>query len=217
MKRWWRSVRGRVLPPIGYWLVRLIGLTLRIRAVGYERYGDVECGKIFLGWHGRTFVAALFFRNKGLWTIISRSRDGDMQNSIFSRLGFKTIRGSTGRGGAKAAAESIRVLKKGGTMAFTPDGPRGPSGVVQPGVMLMAKRSGAALVPVGLSASMKWHAPTWDRYMVPLPLARCLIVFGEPMFVSRDCNDDEVEVARKKLEEEIKRVQAQADSLARGR
>ncbi|HXH62144.1 MAG TPA: lysophospholipid acyltransferase family protein [Fimbriimonadaceae bacterium] len=211
MKRWWRSIRGRVLPPLVYIVARLIGATLRIRAVGYEAYEQMEGGKVFLGWHGRTFLAALFFRNKGLWTIISRSRDGEMQNRIFTMFGFNTIRGSTGRGGAKAAAESIRVLKKGETMAFTPDGPRGPSGVVQSGVMLMAKKSGAALVPVGVAASRKWHAPTWDRYMVPLPFARCLMVFGDPIFISRDASDEEVEFARQRLEKDIKIAQERAD------
>ncbi|MEX2243678.1 MAG: lysophospholipid acyltransferase family protein [Fimbriimonadaceae bacterium] len=211
MKRQWRSMRTKVLPPVLYAFVRLLGWTLRIESHEYERLGDIGRGVIFAGWHGRTLVPALFFRNKGVWTIISRSRDGNVQNAIFTRLGFNTIRGSTGRGGVKAAVESIRVLKKGATMAFTPDGPRGPSGVVQGGVVLMAKKSGAALVACGVSASHKWHVPTWDSYMVPWPFARCVLVFGDPIFVSKDASDEEVEAARGKLEAEIHRVQKSAD------
>jgi lysophospholipid acyltransferase (LPLAT)-like uncharacterized protein len=204
-------MRHKVLPPILYAFVRALGWTLRIEARDYERLRDIGRGVIFAGWHGKTLVPAIFFRNKGVWTIISRSRDGNLQNAVFTRFGFRTIRGSTGRGGVKAAAESIRVLKKGATMAFTPDGPRGPSGVVQGGVVLMAKKSGAALVPSGVSASHKWHVPTWDRYMVPWPFARCVLVFGDPLFVSNDASDEEVEAARKRLEREINRVQEQAD------
>jgi lysophospholipid acyltransferase (LPLAT)-like uncharacterized protein len=211
MKRQWRSIRTKVLPPVLYAFVRLLGWTLRIESHDYERLGDIGRGVIFAGWHGRTLVPALFFRKKGVWTIISRSRDGNVQNAVFTRLGFNTIRGSTGRGGVKAAAESIRVLKKGATMAFTPDGPRGPSGVVQGGVVLMAKKSGAALVACGVSASHKWHVPTWDSYMVPWPFARCVLVFGDPIFVSKDASDEEVEAARGKLEAEIHRVQKSAD------
>jgi lysophospholipid acyltransferase (LPLAT)-like uncharacterized protein len=195
-----------------YAILRSIGVTLRISAEGFDKYSDIRHGAIFAGWHGRTFVPALFFRGKGVWTIISHSRDGQIQNWIFSKLGFETIRGSTGRGGVKAAAESIRVLKSGATMAFTPDGPRGPSGVVQGGIMLMAKKSGAALVPVGVSASWRYHLPTWDRYMLPLPFARCVMVFGDPMFVSPDASEDEVEHARLALEKGIRELQAAADA-----
>ena len=212
MKKWWRAVRPRVVPPLAYAFARLLGSTLRVKAIGFEKYEDVQTGVIFAGWHGLTLVPALFFRGRGFWTIISRSRDGEMQNQIFNRLGFHTIRGSTGRSGARAAVESIRVLKNGATMAFTPDGPRGPSGIVQPGIVVMAKRSGAALVPVGVSASWKLHAPTWDRYMVPMPFARCTIVFGEPLFISKDASDEESEEVRLRLEAEINRTQAKAEA-----
>jgi lysophospholipid acyltransferase (LPLAT)-like uncharacterized protein len=212
VKRWWRAVRPRIVPPLAYAFARLLGSTLRVKAIGFEEYEDVQTGVIFAGWHGLTLVPALFFRGRGFWTIISRSRDGEMQNQIFNRLGFHTIRGSTGRSGARAAVESIRVLKNGATMAFTPDGPRGPSGIVQPGIVVMAKRSGAALVPVGVSASWKLHAPTWDRYMVPMPFARCIIVFGEPLFISKDASDVESEEVRLRLEKEINRTQAKAEA-----
>lgn len=215
MKRWWRSVRPKLLPKLALLILRVLGPTLRIKVVGYDAYNDLGKGIIFAGWHGKTLLPALLFRDKGVWTIISRSRDGEMQNQIFTSLGFKTIRGSTGRNGARAAAESIRVLKKGETMAFTPDGPRGPSGVVQPGVIVMAKKSGAALVPVGVSAARRWHVPTWDSYMVPKPFSKCVLIFGDPLFVSKDADDEESEQARKKLEAEIHRVQDKADDWFR--
>ncbi len=210
-----RVLRQRLLGPVVYGILRTIGATLRIEVEGFDKYSDSKAGVIYAGWHGRTFVPALFFRGKGVWTLISQSRDGQIQNWIFTKLGFKTIRGSTGRGGVKAAAESIRVLKKGATMAFTPDGPRGPSGAVQGGIMLMAKKSGAALVPVGVSASWRFHMPTWDRYMIPLPFSRCLIAFGDPIFVSPDSSDEEVEHARLALETSITKLQREADERFR--
>ena len=212
MKKRWRALRRFILAPVAYCLARLVGMTLRIQAEGYERYEDVDGGVIFSGWHGRTFVAANFFRNQGIWTIISHSHDGEIQNGIFKRFGFNTIRGSTGRGGARAAAQSIRVLKKGGTMAFTPDGPRGPTGVVQPGVIVLAKKSGAALVPVGVSADRRWLVSTWDRYMVPKPFARCVMLCGDPIYVPKRATDEESEQARLQLEHAIRKVQTDADA-----
>ena len=194
-----------------YLIVRSIGMTLRIRTENFAAGKALPGGCVISGWHGRAFVAANFFRGKGMWVIISHSRDGDIQNRIFRRLGFKTIRGSTGRGGVRAAIEAIKVLRDGAWMALTPDGPRGPSGVVQPGVMTMAQKSGAALVPIGISARPRWLVRTWDRYMIPWPFAKALMIFGEPMFVPKDAAPEEVESLRLALEGEIHRLEAEAE------
>ncbi len=205
-------MRHKTLAPLVYCAARIIGVTLRIQTIDYDRAEEIKLGKIYTGWHGRSFVPVLLMRGKGAWALISQSRDGDIQNGIFTRFGFRTIRGSTGRGGVRAAAESIRILKRNETLAFTPDGPRGPSGVVQSGIIVLAKKSGAALIPVGVAANRCWLAPTWDRYMVPFPFSKCVVYFGSPIFVSKDAEDDEVEKARLLLEEHMHKNQARADA-----
>jgi lysophospholipid acyltransferase (LPLAT)-like uncharacterized protein len=186
-------------------------MTLRVKTVGFPE--DVS-NAIFCGWHGRSIVFANYFRNRRFWVIISNSRDGDIQNRIFERLGYQTIRGSTGRGGARAAVESIRVLKQGGTMAITPDGPRGPSQIVQGGVMLMAQKSGCRLIPVGVSAKPRVLIKSWDRHMVPLPFARGVLYFGDPLTVPPDASPEDVEDVRLKLESELTRLQDVAERMA---
>lgn len=202
-----------MLSRLAYGLVRLLGATFRISALNYEAIAALEEGKIICGWHGRSMIASILFRNKGFWVIISKSKDGDIQTHVFENLGFKIIRGSTGRGGERALIESIRELRKGATMAITPDGPRGPSQVVQGGVLLMAKKAGALLVPVGISAKPRALASSWDRYMIPLPFARCVMNFGEPIRVPSDASDDEVEQIRLQLQAEINRLEAEAEQL----
>lgn len=211
LKQWWRNVRPTLLSDVLYFVVRSIGITLRIRSENYEAVKALPSGCVIAGWHGRSMVAANFFRGQGVWAIISQSKDGDAQNRIFKRFGFKTIRGSTGRGGVRAAIEAIKVLRDGAWMALTPDGPRGPEGVVQPGVMLMAQKSGAALVPIGIAANPRWLAPTWDHYMLPYPFAKALMLFGEPMFVPGDATPVEVEQLRLKLEADIHRLHDEAE------
>lgn len=211
-KEWWRSVRPKVLPPIIYAAAGLIGRSVRLETPGWEKVQGLRGGKICAGWHGRTFLGTSLFRGLGVYALISHSRDGEMQAGIFRRFGFRTIRGSTGRGGIKALLESIKVLQDGAMMAFTPDGPRGPSGVVQEGIMLMAKKSGAAVVPVGVSARWRWLAPTWDRYLVPLPFTRAIMIFGEPMRVPADAGPEEVEALRLALQAEIHRLEKEAEA-----
>lgn len=196
-----------------YALARFIGITTKIRAVGWEQYAHSDRALIFAGWHGTTLLCANFFRNRGIYTIVSNSRDGEMQNKIMHLFGYKTIRGSTGRGGIKAAIESIKVLKEGHCMAFTPDGPRGPSGVVQEGVVMMAGKSGALMIPVGTSARRRMLAKSWDKYMIPAPFNKAVLVFGDPIIVADGATKEQMEEARLKLEGAIHRVQAEADHL----
>lgn len=211
MKQWWRTVRVKVLPIPIFLLARFIGLTLRLQIEGFERYRNSPDAHIFAGWHGRTFIAANFFKGKGIWTIISQSRDGEMQNRVFRLFGFNTIRGSTGRGGVRAAVESVKILRKGNSMAFTPDGPRGPSGIVQPGIMMMAQRSGALLVPVGVSARWRWLAPAWDKYMIPLPFSKAIMIYGDPIRLAEDATEADVEVARLQLERQLHELEELAE------
>jgi lysophospholipid acyltransferase (LPLAT)-like uncharacterized protein len=190
-------------------LVKALGRTLRTTSVDFP--AD-DSKMIFCGWHGRSLPFANYFRNRSYWVIISSSRDGDMQNTIFHRLGFQTIRGSTGRGGARAAIESIRVLRDGGTMAITADGPRGPSGVIQAGAVVMAQKSGAKLIPVGISARPRMLVKSWDRYMVPAPFARAILIFGDPIEVPRSASEEELEEFRLRLESECHRLEAVAEA-----
>ncbi|HEY0866991.1 MAG TPA: lysophospholipid acyltransferase family protein [Fimbriimonas sp.] len=210
LKDRWRVVRPKVLGGIAYAIVRTLGSLVRVRFEGFDKVEACRSA-ILCSWHGRTFVFANAYRNRGAWVIISQSKDGDLQTTIFRRLGYRIIRGSTGRGGVRAAVEAIRALREGGLMAMTPDGPRGPSGVVQSGVMTIAQKSGAALIPVGVSAAGRWLFRSWDRYLIPHPFTRAVILAGEPIYVPADATESEVEAIRQRFEDEINRVEAEAE------
>ncbi len=211
LKDTWRDVRPGCLAMPIFLIVRLLGITWRYRIEGLERSEGIRA-RIVCGWHGRSLPYAYRFRGQGVLVIISLSRDGEMQANVFGRLGYRIIRGSTRRGGIRAAIEAVRALREGGTMALTPDGPRGPSGVVQGGAMLMAQRSGAALVPVGISARPRRLFGSWDRYMVPAPFAHIRMVFGDPIFVPAEASEEEVERLRLQLESEIHRLEGEVES-----
>jgi lysophospholipid acyltransferase (LPLAT)-like uncharacterized protein len=210
------KIKKTVLSKIAVGLIRTISTTLRLELLGWEQYANADQKLIFCGWHGKSFIFANQFRRRGYWVIISNSNDGDIQDKVFRALGFRTIRGSTGqdRGGIKAALQGIQSLKEGGTMAITPDGPRGPSKVVQGGVMLMARKSGARLVPVGISAKRAWYAGSWDSYMFPMPFSKARMIFGEPIFVPEKASEQEVEAIRLAFENEIERLDQLAANWA---
>ena len=211
MKAWWRRVRSKIAAGPIYGIASLLLGTVRLEVEGFEEYRS-HPGVIFVGWHGRSMLPAKAMRGLGYWALISLSNDGNIQDGIFRKFGFRTIRGSTGRGGARALAESIRVLREGGQMAFTPDGPRGPRHEVQPGVILMAQKSGALIVPVASSARRRWLLGTWDRYLLPKPFTRAVMLCGEGIVVPRAATEEEIEAIRIRVGEAISALEREAES-----
>lgn len=211
-----RDKRAARLGFLVWLLARTIGLTLRVQRVHWERLEEAVhrgTGAIVVTWHGRSLIAANIFRHRDYWALISLSRDGEMQNHIFRRFGFQTVRGSTGRGGVRAVLQLTRKISEGGVLTFTPDGPRGPSGVVQQGTVFLAQRSGCPVVPIGISAWPRKLVHSWDRYMVPAPFAKCAMVIGEPITVPSELDDDGKARVALQIGAAISECEAEAERL----
>jgi lysophospholipid acyltransferase (LPLAT)-like uncharacterized protein len=211
--------RAKRLGRVIYTLARGLGRTLRLTVQGWEpieRHLREGTGAVMVTWHGRTLIPANYMKDKGFWALISLSRDGEVQAEIFRRFGFQILRGSTSRGGVRAALEAARVVKAGGILAFTPDGPRGPSKKFQPGALLIAQKAGVPIYPAGIAAHPRILLPTWDSYMIPLPFARAVFLIGEPVYVPPEADKDDFARLAEQLEEAINALESRAEHLARG-
>lgn len=206
--------KSRRVGLLGFMVMRCIFKTVRVHLVNGERMETDGKGAVFVAWHGRSLIPANLFMGKGYWALISLSRDGEIQNNIFQRFGFQTIRGSTGRGGVKAALQMARKLKEGEVLAFTPDGPRGPTHKCQEGVILMAEKSGAPIIPICASAKRRWLIKSWDRYMIPKPFTSVFVVLGEPIPVPANLGETGRAEYAERVEIAINRAEKQAESLA---
>jgi hypothetical protein len=209
LKRWWRQRRPGVHAILGTAVVRFLGRTARRDFRGFDALPPAH---IIAGWHGRSLLFVSHPWPRPYWVMISQSNDGEMQSRIFRAFGFKIIRGSTGRGGARAAVEAIRALRNGEAIAMTPDGPRGPTQIVQPGIMTLAQKSGAPIVPAGLSATPRKIIRSWDRYLLPAPFCRCICIAGDPIYVPADASEEAVEAIRLRVQHEINRLTALTES-----
>lgn len=208
------TVRTRLISGVINGLARALSASVRLEVTGREAMEsavEAHHGAIFVSWHGRTLLAVREMAQKGYIALVSLSKDGDIQTLNFQRSGFKVVRGSTGRGGVRATREILDLLKAGGVLAFTPDGPRGPSQKVQPGVIYFAQKSGKPIIPIGISASPSWTLSTWDRFQVPKPLARAVWIYGTPLFIAKD---EDQEAACLRVEEAINALEAQAEARA---
>jgi lysophospholipid acyltransferase (LPLAT)-like uncharacterized protein len=155
------------------------------------------------------------YRDRGLRVLVSRSRDGEMIARLVRRFGFVVVRGSSSRGGAEGLRGLARALREGHSVIVVPDGPRGPSETVKPGVVVLARLTGAPVVPMALGASSEWRARSWDGFRVPKPFARCVVRFGGPVRVGRPAGRRADESPRKEIEAALREVTWRADEEAR--
>lgn len=160
--------------------------TWRFRVTGEEHWGAPgRAGRpaVLLLWHEAILPLLWQRRGTGVALVISEARDGRHLAAFAERLGYRVVPGSSTRGGARALAGAIRVLREGGTVAFTPDGPRGPRREFKAGFLRAAQRTGALVVPMHAEARWARRLRSWDRFLLPLPGARIEVVIGAPFAV----------------------------------
>ena len=184
-----RSWSLRLYPLLYVALVRTVLATCRVVFLGRERVEALErAGRtwVYVGWHESTGAGVALERNKRLAAMASDSRDGEYIARSIERLGNIPVRGSSSKGGAKAVKAMTKWLRAGHSAAVTPDGPRGPRRVLQPGVLWIGALSGAPLVPYHVVATREWVLDkTWDKHRFPKPFATVYVAIGEPYAVDR--------------------------------
>jgi lysophospholipid acyltransferase (LPLAT)-like uncharacterized protein len=168
-------------------LVRVLAASWRISLAHEDRWRTLhQAGKphVFLLWHEALLPLLWQHRNQGVAIVVSEARDGQYLSDVATALGYRTVRGSSTRGGARALLGAVRTLQSAGAVAFTPDGPRGPRRELKPGVVAAAQRGGGVIVPIHAEADRAWRLHSWDRFMIPKPLARVQITYGRPFTVA---------------------------------
>jgi lysophospholipid acyltransferase (LPLAT)-like uncharacterized protein len=205
-----------VISEAGYWVMRLVGSTLRWKVEGWEHHEAIEsAGKqiIHAFWHGRIFAGTYFFRNRGIVVMTSQNKDGDYIARTIRRFGYQAARGSSTRGGSRALVEMIRQMRHNQSVAFTMDGPRGPRYVAKPGAVWLASKSGNPILPFNLSPKKKWIFSSWDRFEFPRPFSRVLLLIGPPQYVKPDATQAELTEAQLRLQNELDRLVQSGDSF----
>lgn len=163
-------------------------------------------------WHGRLLMAPTGWdRRVPLSVMISQHRDGEMIARTVHHFGVNTVRGSTTRGGSKALREMLKVIQSGHNVGITPDGPRGPRMRAQAGIVLLARLSGAPIMPATYAVSRRKLASSWDRFVIALPFSRGVYLWGKPIYVDRDADEEALEGARLELEISLNALTEAAD------
>ena len=194
--------------------IRLVGLTSKIlylRPEILEGFLSQKKPFIFAFWHNRQFFLGYPKKHNGVSVLVSQSEDGEYIARSVKYLGIKSIRGSSTRGGVKALAEMIRTLKKGGNLAITPDGPKGPIFEVQPGVVHIAQKTGAAIIPLCCSYARKKIFRSWDLYQIPSPSNNIVVGYGTPLYLSEE---EPLETASQRIKKALDDLTQETEGLA---
>jgi len=169
--------------------LRAVLATTRWTVAGREGCAALA-GRPVIGafWHEQLALAAAVAwdwsgsrTETGFTVLVSQHRDGRLIGSVVARLGIAAAHGSSRRGGVAVFREAQRVLAEGNSIAITPDGPRGPRRIAQPGVARLARLSGVPVIPVGVAVSRARHLRSWDRMILPWPFGRGAIVYAAPV------------------------------------
>ncbi len=170
-------------------VLRLLGWLVRSwqRSLQYQYnlpvdgfFSQSPKGSLLILWHNRLFpgIGALNnvdMRGEKLHALVSASRDGGQLSFFIRELGLLPIRGSSSRRGSVAARACVKVLKSGGHIAITVDGPRGPCYEPQQGAALLMQLTGADVNLVGVECESCWVLNSWDKFIIPLPFSRVKI------------------------------------------
>jgi lysophospholipid acyltransferase (LPLAT)-like uncharacterized protein len=204
---------------VASWLLQ--GLYATLRPVYVQRHFERrvwQSGKPLLlaFWHGRMLYFVHPYRHMRFTVLVSHSKDGEFISQVLRHLGIHTTRGSSSRGGARGLLEIVKRVRNGYHIAFTPDGPRGPRYQVQPGIVAVAKQTGAPILPVTYNAQWKKVLQSWDGFVIPLPFSRVVVVYGEPIDVPPGASAAMFHAKRQEVEDSLQRITEIADSYFRG-
>lgn len=209
------KVRG-LLCWLGAWYIRFLYATGRWQvendALPKQLWAE---GKPFIlsFWHGRILMMPYVWNhNHPIDMLISQHRDGQIIARTVGHFGIRTVAGSTSRGGAGALRAMVKILKNGGWVGITPDGPRGPRQRASMGAVSVARLAGVPILPATFSTACGRNLKSWDRFLLAHPFSRGIFVWGDPIEVPGDADEAALKDASQALEDEMNRILHYADT-----
>ena len=208
---WLRDHPG---PYVAAGVVKAYAKTFRVTNLGRDEmaeYGRTRGPYIVAHWHEDDLSGLTTLAPLGLTFMVSQSKDGDLLAKMMGKLGIETVRASTSKDSVKGFKAMIRLIKSGRSVGLTVDGPQGPRRHVHPGVVGLAKITGAPVYASASFADRRWvFTKTWHQTYLPKPFARIAICYDRPMFIDRRASAEEMEEARLEVGRRIKAMRLRA-------
>lgn len=202
------------------WRIALWWCTsLRIQKVNAEKFDELkrkEKNYVVAFWHGSMVVGWFLHRPRkanNVSALVSQSSDGEFLSAMLERWNYKLIRGSSTVGGKEAMQLMIDEVKKGNSLAITPDGPRGPRHEMKMGAVRTAQQANVPLVLVGIAMERKKMLRSWDKFEVPVPFSKAVAVYSEPIHVPVELHGEPLDKYKHDIERRLQTLTFEAEQL----
>jgi lysophospholipid acyltransferase (LPLAT)-like uncharacterized protein len=168
---------------------------------------------IFAVWHEQVLAVMTGHAwSRPYLALASRSKDGDYAAYVSKKMGFIPVRGSSKKknkekGGKEAMLEYIHKMREGTCGGITVDGPKGPRQVCKPGIVVIAKETGAPILPVVGLAAKYWEFNSWDSFKIPKPFTKVILRYGPPILVKPDLGQEKITETCQQVSESLKALQ----------
>jgi lysophospholipid acyltransferase (LPLAT)-like uncharacterized protein len=199
------SFAGRVLVSFGFRLLQVWARTIRFEFVDRGGIFSLPLSQRLIGaaWHNRLLFLPLgirrFLPHRQGAALISASGDGAWYVKLVRRFQFDVVRGSSSRKGAAAMLQLADYIAAGKDVVITPDGPRGPAYQLGGGIIFLAQKTGAHILPMHFEYSSCWRLHSWDRFILPRPFCKARFIVGPTHQVAATSNEEEFERERERL------------------
>ena len=206
---------------LGWACIRLNAWSMNIEFIHKERLDTIKKkgeSPIYTFWHNRLLMMPLIALGHNVVIVISQHKDGEYISQVMKRFGFKSVRGSTTRGGSTALRQMVRKMRKGWHGAITPDGPTGPRYKLKEGVLLLSAFTGCPIIPLAFNSERKKILSTWDGFLVPYPFSRGVMIIGHPIYINKKDLDniEAFEEQKRRVEQALIQVTEEADNWFQG-
>ena len=167
---------------------------------------------IFAFWHGRLLMMPYLAPKSARVSVISSAHsDGAFMADITKLFGINTVFFQRSGSNKKALREIINIAKNGGSIATTPDGSRGPCYLINNNIIDIARLTGLPIIPISYSTTNAKLLNSWDKFMLPYPFGKGVLIYGNSIAVPRYLNSEELEAKEEELKTELDRITKIAD------
>jgi lysophospholipid acyltransferase (LPLAT)-like uncharacterized protein len=199
-------------------VLRVILSTCRVHYINKEYIDEFLLGDkqvVVATWHRCTIYFLFKFGFLHPMVLFSKSKDGDLLAEFAKRVGIIPVRGSSTRGGKEGSEQMVEFLRSGGRVVATvADGPQGPALRAKPGLVRIAQKSGAHLLPMTWSADKVWmFARAWDKMIIPRPFSRIVICASKPYLISKEADGREFNNCVKTMERTLNVMTRDVDAM----
>lgn len=198
--------------PIAFW-----GKTVKFKILGdpMNPSGEKDQNVIYALWHNRLLLGFFYFRSyllgQKMCVLVSKSYTGEFVSRIFKTPGVYFVRSSPKKNPKEGFTDLTDVISSGHNGWITPDGSRGPVYKAKIGAIHLAQKTRCPIVPLTFGVNRKRVMGSWDRFILPIPFSRGVVIMGEPIYVPEDADKEVLRVKLNILEKSMLEITDRAD------